>query len=231
MMKTAIASVLGLLLLSSSAMSQRWSQYVLSVKGDTINTTDLKGLKQGRWVIRTESLRGEPGYEEEGAFVDDLKEGPWRRYNLTGDILAIENFLWGFRDGKQLYFSSLGDLIREEGWRAINPKNPYDTIEVPDLNNPMVSVQKIVKHEASELKHGAWKYYNPSSGLIIKNENFSYGQKIDALGRPIAGSSSSQQPMNNEKPKPAQKPAEVMEWERKNNGKKSIKVRDGRTGG
>ena len=230
-MKAAIASVLGLLLLSTSVMSQRWSQYVLSVKGDTINTSDLKGLKQGRWVIRTESMRGEPGYEEEGTYVDDLKEGPWRRYNLTGDILAIENFRWGFRDGKQFYFSSLGDLIREEGWKAINPKNPYDTIEVPDLNNPMVSVQKIVKHEASELKHGAWKYYNPSSGLIIKNENFSYGQKIDALGRPIAGSTPSKQPMNSEKPKPAQKPAEVMEWEKKNSGKKSVRVRDGSTGG
>jgi hypothetical protein len=231
MMKGLLTSILWLFILSPSVKGQRWNSYVLSVKGDTINAVDRKGLKQGRWVIRTESLRGEPGSEEEGMFVDDLKEGPWRRYNLTGDILAIENFKWGFRDGKQLYFSSLGDLIREEGWRAVNPKNPYDTIEVPDLNNPMVSVQKVVKHESSELKHGAWKYYNPSSGLIIKNENFSYGQKIDALGRPIAGSSSTQQSVNREKPKPAAKPAEVLEWEKKNSGKKSIKVRDGRTGG
>ena len=216
------------------ASAQRWDSYVISVKGDTINAVDKAKKKQGRWVTKVESLRGEPGYEEEGEYVDGQKEGPWRKYNLTGDILAIENYKWGYKDGKQLYFSALGDLIREEGWKAINPKNPYDTIEVPDLNNPMVSVQKVVKHEASELRHGAWKYYNPATGLIIKTENFSYGQKLDGLGRPIVDTKVSTGRANStpyEKPKTVDKPPAVLEWEKKNAGKKKIDVRDGRTGG
>lgn len=216
------------------SFAQQWDSYVIAVKGDTINTVDKAKKKQGRWVRTVASLRGEPGYEEEGMYVDDLKEGPWRKYNLTGDILAIENYRWGYKDGKQLYFSPLGDLIREEGWKAVNPNNLYDTIEVPDLNNPMISVQKVVKHEASELKHGSWKYYNPATGLIIKTENFSYGQKLDGLGRPIVDKEvSNYRPAtaSYEKPKAVEKPPAVVEWEKKNAGKKKIAIRDGRTGG
>lgn len=219
-------------MLPLTMLAQPWESFQISVKGDTINRLDKNKLKQGKWVVRVESLRGEPGYEEEGEFLDDKKEGVWRRYNLTGDILAIENYRWGFRDGKQLYFTPLGDLLREEGWRAVNPKNPYDTIEVPDLNNPMVTMQKVVKHEASEIRHGAWKTYDPSTGMIRKTENYTYGQRLDGLGRPITDTSSTAttQPLSSEKKEKA-KPAEVLEWEKKNAGKKKVTVRDGRTGG
>lgn len=214
------------------ANAQRWESFIISVNGDTLNCVDLKKMKQGKWVIRTEPLRGEPGYEEEGEFVDDKKEGPWRRYNLTGDILAIENYRWGFRDGKQAYFTPMGDLLREEGWKAVNPLDPYDTIEVPDLNNPLVMTTRIIKHEASEIKHGPWKFYNPASGMIQKTENYTYGQRLDALGRPIADNSStgSTKPLTTGD-KEKNKPAQVLEWEKKNAGKKKVVVRDGRTGG
>ena len=214
-----------------SASSQVWESYLISVKGDTINCVDKNKLKQGRWVVRVEPLRGESGYEEEGVFEDDKKEGPWRKYNLTGDLLAVENYRWGFRDGKQTYFTSLGDLLREEGWKATNPENPYDTIEVPDLNNPMIMTSKIIKHESSELRHGSWKFYDPSTGMIIKTENYNYGMKLDALGRPVAEASSSKTSTTTTSGKPPAKPAAVEEWEKKNSGKKKITVRDGRTGG
>jgi hypothetical protein len=213
-----------------SAFSQRWESFQISVKGDTINCIDLQKQKQGKWVVRVEPLRGEPGYEEEGIFEDDVKEGLWRRYNLTGDLLAVENYRWGFKDGKQTYFTSLGDLLREESWRAVNPENLYDTIEVPDLNNPMVMQEKIVKHESSELRHGSWKYYDPNTGMIAKTENYNYGQKLDALGRPISDGSAPKTTTTTAA-KPAAKPAAVEEWEKKNSGKKKITVRDGRTGG
>lgn len=211
--------------------AQPWESYVISVKGDTINCVDMKKQKQGRWVVKVEPLRGEPGYEEEGEFVDSKKEGLWRRYNLTGDLLAVENYRWGFRDGKQMYFTPIGDLLREEAWRAVNPENPYDTIEVPDLNNPMVSVNKVIKQESSEIRHGTWNYYDPSTGRIMKTESFSYGMKLDALGRPIMDTTgnAAAKPVKAASATPAKKPAAVEEWEKKQNGKKQVKVRDGRT--
>lgn len=211
--------------------AQPWESYLISVKGDTINCVDMKKQKQGRWVIKVEALRGEPGYEEEGEFVDNKKEGLWRRYNLTGDLLAVERYRWGFRDGKQMYFTPIGDLLREEAWRAVNPENPYDTIDVPDVNNPMVSVTKVVKQESSEIRHGTWNYYDPSTGRIVKTESFNYGMKLDALGRPIMDTTGNAA-AKTAKPAsstPAKKPAAVEEWEKKQNGKKPVKVRDGRT--
>jgi hypothetical protein len=219
-------SILFLLFLLSGmlAQSQLWTNYQLSVTGDTINCLDKKNLKQGRWVIRTEELRGEPGYEEEGLFTDDKKDGPWRRYNLQGDILAIEFYKWGNRDGKQQYFTMLGDLLREESWKAVNPENPYDTIDVPDLNNPMVMQSKIIKHEAAEVKNGNWKFYDPTSGMVLKTEYWVYGQKEKAGG-------GTTQPVKGDAVKPGAKPKAVEEWEKKNSGKKKVTVQDGRTSG
>jgi hypothetical protein len=120
----------------------------------------------------------------------------------------------------------LGDLLREEGWVAMNPKNPYDTIEVPDLNNPMVMTTKIIKHEVSELRHGTWKIYDPSSGAILKTETWFYGEKDkSALG---SSGGTPAQPVTSDKG--SAKPKAVEEWEKKNSGKKKVVVRDGRTG-
>jgi hypothetical protein len=67
--------------------------------------------------------------------------------------------------------------------------------------------------------------------MIKKQENYTYGQRLDGLGRPIAESSSgTTKPMGTDD-KSKKKPAAVEEWEKKNAGKKKIVVRDGRTGG
>jgi hypothetical protein len=217
-----------LLLLPAMLPAQTWKSYEISIKGDTINCQDQNGLRQGPWVVRVESLRGEPGFEEEGYFTDDKKEGPWRKYTLSGDIIAIENYKWGFKDGKQQYFTNLGDLLREESWKAVNPENPYDTIDVPDLNNPMVTQSKIVKHDVSELRHGPWKFYDPTNGMILKTEYYTYGQKDKGYG---GGGNASTKPLSGEEAKPAAKPKAVQDWEKKNSGKKKVVVRDGSTGG
>ncbi|MEO9005284.1 MAG: hypothetical protein ABI288_11130, partial [Ginsengibacter sp.] len=79
--------------------------FKISVKGDTLNAIDQKGLKQGKWVIHVDPLRGEPGYEAEGIFVNDGKEGTWRKYSLQGDLVALENYKKGDKDGLSQYFS------------------------------------------------------------------------------------------------------------------------------
>lgn len=231
-----IISILLFILPSLCVNAQAYRSYDLSNNGDTLNVIDQKDLKQGKWVIHTNALRGEPGFEEEGTYVDNLREGIWRRYNLTGDILAIENYKWGYKDGKQLYFTMMGDLLREESWMAVNPKNPYDTIEVPDLNNPILLQKKIIKHESAEVRNGPWKFYNPVNGSIVKTENYLFGLKTDADGKPILNNSKEssnvtiQPTKTNNTEKPKAKPSAVAEWEKKNAGKKKIIVQDGKTG-
>jgi hypothetical protein len=167
---------IGFLGFPSISNAQYWIEYKLSPKGDTINRVDKKKQKQGPWWFRYEEVRGEPGFEEEGYFYNDKKQGPWKKFSLMGDLIAQEYFIAGFRDGKQMYFNRMGDLVREESWKAVDPSNPYDTIMVPDIDHPEQMIKKIIKHESAEIKHGVWNYYDGTMGVITKTERFVYGQ-------------------------------------------------------
>lgn len=197
----------------------QYKSYTISVNGDTLNAIDNKGVKQGKWVTHVDPLRGEPGYEEEGEFINDKKEGVWRKYTLHSDIIAIENYRYGGKDGKSQYFSPLGDLLREESWRAYNPDAPYDTIPIYGTGSNEILSFKIVKAEQYSIKNGDWTYYDPSTGRILKLEKYDRGHLMEA-------SKSSELIVDIPK---NTKPIEVLEYEKKNSRKKKVKLRDGST--
>ena len=199
----------------------QYKTYELTAERDTINAIDKKDQKQGKWIIHVGSLRGEPGYEDEGIFKNGKKEGVWRRYNLNGDLIAIENYRYGGKDGVQQYFTMMGDLGREESWRAYNPDAPYDTIPIYGQGNNEVLKYKIVKAEQYSVKHGTWKYYDPTTGRLIRSETYDHGFLPPEQDNKVVAS--------DDKTKKV-KPAEVLQYEKKNSGKKKVKVRDGTTG-
>ncbi len=92
------------------------------------------GRKQGPWVHRYEALRGEPGYEEEGWYENDRKEGEWRLYSLSGDLVGVENYKWGLKDGICRYYTIHGELRLEQSWKALNPDKQYDTLIIEDVD-------------------------------------------------------------------------------------------------
>lgn len=196
-----------------------------AANGQTINCIDQNDLRQGRWSVRVEGLRGEPGYDEEGVYEDGKKDGIWRVYTLMGDLFAIERYRWGNKDGVSQYFNVMGP-VREESWKAVNPENPFDTIDVPDPLDPSKVERRVIKLEGSSVKHGTWKYYN--DGLITKTEKY-FLDKIDDPHKfiPIGEMAAATDTI---KKAPAKvKPAAVLEFEKKNAGKKSVKYRDGKT--
>ncbi len=214
--------MLFLLLVNGNA---QYKEFSLSPKGDTLNAIDKKDLKQGKWVNTVGEIRGEPGYEEEGLYKDDKKTGPWRKYNSTGDILAIENYRFGGKDGLQQYFSFVGNLEKEEQWRGFNPDAPYDTIAVYGSGNNEIIDYKIVKAEQYSVPHGEWRYFD-SGGRIVKSETYDRGHlQKDEPDKPIpsvtAGSA---------KPKEKVKTREILEYEKKYSKKKRAQLeRDGKT--
>lgn len=207
--------------LVSSSFGQL-KEYKLSVKGDTINAINQQGQKQGKWVIHTDEVRGEPGYEEEGVYKKGVKDGYWRRYNLQGDLIAVEHFILGGKDGLQQYFTYLGDLEREENWKGYNPDAPYDTVAVYGTGSGEIVDYKIVKAEPYSVKDGEWRYYEPGSGRLIRTEQW-------ARNNLVLPNSPKPETAVSDKPKKVEKTAEMLEWERKNKGKKRA-LRDGRTG-
>ncbi len=199
----------------------QYKSYELSAKGDTINIVDKKGVKQGKWIVKVAELRGEPGYEEEGIFKNGIKESTWRRYNLNSDLIARENYKYGGKEGAQQYFTMQGDLLREESWHAYNPDAPYDTIAIYGTGSNEIISYKIVKAEQYSVKDGEWKYYDPSTGTIIKTEKYDRG----FLHKNVIETA-----VNDTTHKKIAKPKEVLEYEIKNSKKKKVKVRNGQTG-
>jgi len=231
------------LFISFSSKAQ-WKSYSFTPRHDTINRIDLKGMKQGPWVEHIAPLRGEDAYDEQGFYKDDKKEGIWKRFSAEGDLLAIEGYSLGMKTGKCKYYLYTGELQREESWRAIDPKSPYDTVDIVDVNDPSKILRKeIVKVEPMSYKNGTWTYYNTETGAIESTEEWVMNKrKEDAVANnnddlaPIDVTKGGNKNTNSntaqtDEKKQVAKPKEVLEFEKKNAGKKKIKVRDGSTGG
>ncbi len=227
-----------LLILFTYSVKGQYKSFKLGSDGDTLNKIDLKGMKQGKWILKMPPLRGEPGYEEEGVFVNDRKEGKWLRFNLMGDPLAIEFYKWGNKNGLCRYFTPAGPE-HDESWRAINPDKAYDTIDVQDLKDPNKYEKVIVKNDGNSLRHGTWRYYFPPTGKLVGTEHY-FMNKLQEPGSvdPLTGlttlpaidSTKLSTDSSKTKALTKPKPKEVMEFEKKTSNKKKV-VRDGRTGG
>lgn len=223
-MKNFSLILLTLLSLQALPALAQYKSFKISARGDTINRVDNKGKKQGKWVQRVEPLRGEEGYEDEGIYKDDVKEGVWRHYTLIGDPIGFETYLNGGKHGLQQYYSPFGDLLREESWRGYNPDAPFDTIAVYGTGSNEIVDYKIVKAQQYSVKHGAWKYYEPITGRLIKSEEWE-------RNRLVLPNQPKETLVTNTDPKVKKvipKTAEMLEWEKKNKGKKKV-LRNGET--
>ena len=213
--------------------AQAPQSFQLDANGDTLNLIDSKGLKQGRWVISVGEVRGEPGYDEEGVFKNDKKEGVWRRYNNTGDLIAMENYRFGGKDGPQQYFNFLGELQRYEEWRSYNPDAPYDTIPVYGTGSNEIVEYKIVKATQYSVPNGEWRVYE--GGRLVSIERYDRGHKLkdappvkstDVAKDDTEADNATADKKEKEKPKPK----EILDYEKKYSKKKRAKMeRDGKT--
>ena len=209
----------------------QYKDFKISPSGDTINAIDSKNLKQGKWVISVPEIRGEPGYDAEGLFKDDKKTGVWREYNSIGDIIAVENYMYGGKDGLQQYFTYLGALSREEEWKGYNPESPYDTIPIYGNGNGELIGQKVVKAQQYSVPNGEWTYYNPETGGIEKTEQYDRGRLLKDDADNGGGDGNSNADSDSTVAKKPSKPQAILDYEKKNGKhKKGAKERDGSTG-
>ncbi|MEI8053726.1 MAG: hypothetical protein WCH52_08260 [Bacteroidota bacterium] len=210
-----------LFLIFSQNIFSQYKEFKLTQFGDTINAINKDGQKVGKWVTETNELRGEPGFVEEGIYKKGEKDGYWRKYSNQGDLLAMEHYILGGKDGLQQYFSFLGDLEREENWKGYNPDSPYDTIAVYGTGNGEIVDYKIVKALPYSVKDGEWRYFE--SGRLLRSEQWSVNNLVNPKA---AASSRTKTPYV--KPEKLEKPPAMVEWEKKNKGKKNV-IRDGQT--
>lgn len=191
--------------------------YSIGPRGDTLNGVDKLDRKQGKWVNHVDELRGEPGYEEEGVYKDNRKEGAWRIFSLQGDLIGLEYYKWGNKSGVCQYFGINGTLLWEESWIAFNPSKLYDTLVIEDIDHPDKYKTVIIKNTGAAIKDGVWKYYDPLTGAIARTEAWEVGKLEKSQAGQRASPDSTQA---------VAKPKEVLDFEKKAS-KHKIKVQDG----
>jgi antitoxin component YwqK of YwqJK toxin-antitoxin module len=200
----------------------QYNEYKIGPNGDTINAINKEGQRVGKWVEEVAATRGEPGYTEEGFYKKGQKDSIWRRYTKEGDLLAFERYMNGGKAGLQQYFTFLGELEHEESWKGYDPDHPYDTIPVYGTGSGEIIDFKVVKAEPYSVKEGEWRYYDPETGRLLKKEQWSNNNLYDPNAPKKVTAATPYK-----KPEKVEKTAEMLEWERKNRGKKFV---DGRTG-
>jgi hypothetical protein len=84
----------------------------------------------------------------------------------------------------------------------------------------------VIKNEGAALKHGNWRYYD-ATGFITKTEFWHIGKREDAGATESTDKKKKATGEEDGAVKKVAKPKEVLEFEKKNSGKKKIKVRDG----
>jgi hypothetical protein len=110
-----------------------------------------------------------------------------------------------------------------------------DTVDVYDLYDPTKVVDRVaVRLTGFTLKHGLWTYYDPYEGTITKTERYwldklSTGNEGDDELKPIDVTDSKSKSDTTGK-KIIPKPQAILDYEKKNAGKKKVKVREGKTG-
>ncbi|WP_217602989.1 toxin-antitoxin system YwqK family antitoxin [Chitinophaga sp. GbtcB8] len=139
------------------------------------NQRDAKKRKQGPWVEQVEPLRGEPGYSWEGTYKTDRKEGIWRKYNVTGDLIAEETYHNGVLDGPCKYFYDNGKLSAAGNMLAMDIEGEIDTVLVIDPVTQDESRVEVVR-KGNSVRHGEWRLYD-EDGVMIK-ETYSRGEIV-----------------------------------------------------
>src|SRR5438067_2902394 len=103
-----------------------------------------------------------------------------------GDLVGVEYYKWGLKDSVCRYFTNMGELRLEQGWKALNPDKVYDTLEIEDPDNLNTYRTVIIKNEGASIKHGVWKYYDPTTGAVVKEEVYTLGKLEQAEKTAVA---------------------------------------------
>jgi hypothetical protein len=120
----------------------------------------------------------------------------------------------------------------------MDPKIAYDTVAVYDIKDATKIINYlVVKNEGIALKHGRWTYYDPREGTIEASEYYVMNKLRTEEDEFIADEDIKPISITDKKAKSdtatakkITKPQPILDYEKKNSGKKKIKARDGQTG-
>jgi hypothetical protein len=139
-------------------------------KQNALNQFDAKGKRNGLWWLSQPERMGEPAYTEFGTYYHGAKIGAWYKMDGEGNVTAIENFKDNELNGEAKYFEQ-GHLYCTGNYRGLNPQYAYDTVVVVDPVSGLESL-RAVPSEKGHVRHGIWRFYDPQTGRLIREEEY-----------------------------------------------------------
>jgi antitoxin component YwqK of YwqJK toxin-antitoxin module len=145
-----------------------------------INQTDNRGQRQGYWIIKG-NMVDDHDYKpeskvEEGNYVDNRKDGLWKRYWPNGKLRSEVNYQTGKPLGEYKLFYENGKLEEHSHW--VNSKNTGDFKRYYSNGNPQ---QHFIFTDNGK-RNGMQRYYH-ENGKIAMEVNIVNGNESGILKR------------------------------------------------
>jgi len=156
--------------------------------GKEINQKDAQGKPDGIWYFTTPGGHGETATTEFGSYDHGLKTGTWYKADHHGEITAIETYKYDVKDGDAKYFEN-GVLVCAGKYKGLNQSYKVDTLLVTHPITLETNVVYIPTDRKSVLQ-GTWRFYDPLSGRLIREEEYQADELIDKHEYPLSHSDS-----------------------------------------
>lgn len=169
-----------------------------------VNKTDARGKKHGIWYFSKAARMGELGTVEFGNYDHGFRNGIWYKMDKnTEDLISTETYKKGILNGEVKYFD-MGKLYCVGSYLALNPSQKYDTIVVTDPVTQDESY-RVLSNESGAVRHGMWRYYDPDTGHLMKEEEYVADELVYKKDYETAANADSSKMKNYEKSLPHSK--------------------------
>ena len=148
--------------------------------GGEINQTDAKGQRQGYWIIKG-SMIDDHAYKpeskvEEGIYLDNRKNGLWKKYWPNGKVRSEINYDHGKPQGEYKLYYENGKLEEHSTWT--NSKNTGAFKRYYENGNP----QQDFLFADNGKRNGLQKYFH-DNGKLAMEVNIVNGQESGVMRR------------------------------------------------
>lgn len=137
-----------------------------SAQAQQHNGTDAKGLKQGTWVIQGSMLKdgGYPAHAlvEEGNYLNNEKNGLWKRYWPNGAVRSEIYYEHGKPQGPYKLYYSNGKLEEVGRWQGGKLTDRFQRYHDTGI------LKEDLTYDSEGNRHGKQQYYHENGTLAME---------------------------------------------------------------
>lgn len=156
-----------LLFISMFSYSQTFTVW----RGDTINLTDVSGLKQGNWIYFSADSAN---IESEGKYTNNLREGIWKFYSESGKLKSQITYQNNLKNGPAKVYYNNGNIAEEGIWKRNKWVGEYKSYH----ENGQLSYDWNYNEKGE--RSGVQKYYYPNGKIKIQG-NWKEGKEAGVI--------------------------------------------------